>query len=202
MHQKAVKPRPRPACAQTLQPKAIPQPPRSLRRLLFTHLSPSTGMLAKTNGPCETLETQQMKLPAAEVCLGPGRPGSSLGCPRPFPPPFGAIPREVPGTLLPMRTGEGGRIHTQNFRPRTASGTQQELDTPQCSLFSQFCVLSKTSQASLCPSAQHPLPLCFQDRKLYQKWGTGRVVHHPHCTDGKVEERGAAQGHRGIGSRS
>lgn len=81
MPQEAVNPEASPACPQILQPKAIPQPPHSLRRLLFTHLLPPTGMLAKTNGPCETLETKRMKtrstvraatLPAAEACPGPG----------------------------------------------------------------------------------------------------------------------------------
>lgn len=160
---------------------------------MFTHLLPSTGMLAKTNGPCETLETKQMKLPAAEVCPRPDTDRAlRSAAPPPFPPPLRAIPWEVAGAVLPMRTGEGGRIHTRGSRALHSiwnpARTRHCPVVPFQSILCSFVNLpGQPLPQHPAPNTQHPLSLCFQDRKLYQKWGTRRVAYHPHCTDGKVE---------------
>lgn len=90
-----------------------------------------------------------------------------------------------------MRTGEGGRIHPQGFRARPI--------LPGGAFSVNSVSFRKPPRPASAP-APSTLSHCFQDRKLYQKWGTNRMVYHPHCTDGKAEERGAAQGHRRIRS--
>lgn len=98
-----------------------------------------------------------MKLPAAEVCPRPDTDRALHSAAPPlFPPPLRAIPWEVAGAVLPMRTGEGGRIHTRGFR--ASHSIWNPARTRHCPVVPFQSILCSFVNLPGQPLPQHPAP--------------------------------------------
>lgn len=125
---------------------------------MFTNLLPSTRMLAKTNGPLRDTGDQEngnANHSERRTAIHGARPGARHTFLSVAPDLYRYVLRQYYRKLLaqccPWALVREAGLTFRVSGPSTVSATQKRL-YPGCSTFSQFCVLSETSQGSLCPS--------------------------------------------------
>lgn len=134
-------------------------------------------MLAKTNGPLRDTgdqENENANHSERRTTIHGARPGARHTFLSVAPDLYRYLLRQYYGKLLaqccPWALVREAGLTLRVSGPSTVSATQKRL-YPGCSIFSQFCVLSETSQASLCPSPLALSPTLRSGQKAVSKTG-------------------------------